>query len=164
MNGRTPPQALEVEAAVLGAALVDPRAATALLATLAPGHFYDPRHRAVCRAIAAVNERGQRPDLVSVCAALRDDDANVQQAYVSHLTTTVATTDAASVEQHARIVFEKALLRESIDAMQDGLAAAFDTGADPYDVLESLQRTVTQQLAAPRARRAPRSAPPSARR
>ena len=50
--GNTPPQALDVEEAVLGAMLLEQTAVDLAMEDLTPNCFYDPRHRMIFEAIS----------------------------------------------------------------------------------------------------------------
>lgn len=51
LGGRIPPQAMEVEEAVLGSMLIDIDAANTALFLLRPGDFYKPAHKHIFQAI-----------------------------------------------------------------------------------------------------------------
>ena len=58
LMGNKPPQALDVEAAVLGAMLVEPSTIDESMEELTASCFYDPKHRMIFEAMSSlVNER-----------------------------------------------------------------------------------------------------------
>ncbi len=62
LMGNKPPQALDVEEAVLGAMLVEPATIDESMEELTPSCFYDPQHRMIFEAMSAlVNEHAGRP-------------------------------------------------------------------------------------------------------
>ena len=114
-GGRVPPQAVEVEKAVLGAMLIDREAVPKALEVIDDEAFYDPMHQKIFRAMNALFERSEPVDAVTVAEELRrmgTFDAATDPVYITDLTMNVAT--AANVEYHARIVLEKSLMRRLI--------------------------------------------------
>ena len=118
-EGRIPPQAVEVEQAVLGAMLIEPEAIPRAIEILEPGSFYTDRHNRIYEAILSLFERSNPVDLITVSDELKRREqleAIGGAYYVSELTAQVA--NAANVEYHARIIAEKSLLQE--DDRHDG--------------------------------------------
>ena len=142
--GRMPPQAVEVEREVLGAALMDARACSTAVAALSADQFYDPRHQRVFGAVEALFSAGDAVDLLTVEAELgrRGELDRVGRAALAELTAAVAST--ANVEYHARIVSEKAVLRRFITAMTGAVGRAFDPTTDPFDLLDGAAREISE--------------------
>lgn len=134
---RKPPQALEAEAAVLGAVLLDPEALPRVMHFLKPEHFYSPAHRRIYEAILALFERKEPYDIITVTAELRrmkELDKVGGQVFLSNLLDTVLT--AAHCEEHARLVLEKALQRQLIQTATEIVQSAYDEGKSPEELLE----------------------------
>ena len=105
---RVPPQAVEVEAAVLGAMLLDQEGISAVLEIIDDTAFYRDAHRKIYNAIVALYERNEPTDLLTLTTELnkRQQLADVGGAfYLAGLVDNVST--AANIEYHAKIVFEK---------------------------------------------------------
>ena len=103
--GRLVPRAIEVEAAVLGALMVEKDAYTLVCDLLKPESFYEPRHAAVYEAIQTLGLEQKPIDMMTVVNQLRLSDTLDKAggaAFVVGLTSNVAS--AAHVEFHARIV------------------------------------------------------------
>lgn len=138
-EGRSPKVSIEAERAVLGAVLQFPEAVPRALATLKPEAFYYRAHAHVFRAVAALHERHQPVDLVTVCAALEaagDLAACGGPEKVSRLLDG-ASTDA-NLEHHARIVRAARATRER---QRIGQMLANGAAEDPVaarDLLASL--------------------------
>ena len=60
LNGKTPPQALELEESVLGALMLDQNALTNTIEMLQADFFYKPEHQAIFNAIVSLFEKSQR--------------------------------------------------------------------------------------------------------
>src|SRR6056297_614384 len=73
-EGRVPPQAIEVEEAVLGSMLIEHEAATIALQMLSPNDFYKQAHRHIFETIHRLYERDNPLDLLTVENELRDQN------------------------------------------------------------------------------------------
>ena len=113
--GRLVPRDTEIEAAVLGALMLEKDAYTLVCDILKPESFYEPRHQRIYEAIQSLGA-AQRPiDMLTVIEQLRqnDDLDKVDGApYIVSLTSNVAS--AAHIEFHSRIGAQKYLARELI--------------------------------------------------
>ena len=115
MLDRVPPQSIEAEQSVLGAMMIEKEAIIKVTEMLNPEDFYRESHRLIFRAILALYNRNEAVDIITVTEQLRKDeklDGAGGIAYVTSLANAMPT--AANVMYHARIVEEKALLRNLI--------------------------------------------------
>ena len=142
---RIPPQAVEVEKAVLGALLIDKEAAPKVLDVLDSTSFYDPFHQKIFLAMSSLFEKSEPIDAVTVVEELRrrgqlnsvDDPVSITQL-------TVDVTSAANVEYHARIVLEKALLRSLITASSEVASRAYNETEDALGLLDEAESKIFQ--------------------
>lgn len=144
-EGRIPPQAVEVEQAVLGAMLLEPDAIPRAIEILKAGSFYTDRHNKIYEAILSLFERSNPVDIITVTDELKRREqleAIGGAYYVSELTAQVA--NAANVEYHARIIAEKYLLRQMIETMSHLIGQAYDPGADAFELLDSAEGDIFQ--------------------
>jgi hypothetical protein len=114
---RIPPNNLEAEQALLGSILVDRDMMDVVAEIVEPGDFYASLHESIYLALYALYERREPLDKVALAEELRSRgmlDKVGGLAYLGSLMDTVPT--AASAEHYARIVRDKARLRELIDA------------------------------------------------
>lgn len=142
-GGRVPPQATDVERAVLGAMMLDTESIPAAIEVLGPQSFYAPAHRRVFEAICNLFGRGQPIDMITVADELGRMGAlqMVGGAYfLSQLTSDVST--AANIEHHARIVIEKALLRDLIATMTKLVGVAYSPSTDAFEILDKAEREI----------------------
>ena len=143
--GRVPPQALDVEQAVLGAMLLEKDALASVIAVLEPEAFYQPAHEKIYVAMRGLFKRNAPVDLITVTEELRrqgDLEAVGGAYYLSELSTLVAS--AANVEHHARIVVEKSLLRTLIETMSQRIGQAYDPAADAFELLDRAESDLFQ--------------------
>jgi replicative DNA helicase len=142
-GGRIPPQAVEIEEAVLGAMLIEHEAATIALQLLKPDDFYKPAHRHIFETLFDLYERDNPLDLITVESELRDKnllDSVGGAGYLADLTRSVSS--AASIDYHAQIISEKAIKRNLILNCNEIIKNAYDTTSDAYDVLDSAEQRI----------------------
>lgn len=142
-SGRVPPQAIEVEEAVLGGMLIDHEAASIALQMLKASDFYKPSNRHIFDTIFNLYERDNPLDLLTVENELRDRnllDVCGGPGYLSQLTRAVSS--AANIEYHAQIIVEKAIKRNLILTCGEIIKESYDSLSDPYDLLDKAEQNV----------------------
>ncbi|MCQ2333696.1 MAG: replicative DNA helicase [Paludibacteraceae bacterium] len=113
--GKLPPQALELEEAVLGALMLEREAYIIVADLLRPESFYNPKNRYIYEAIRALAAMDQPIDLMTVVEKLKSLGTLAEAggpAYIAELTRKVSST--AHLQYHAQIVAQKATARELI--------------------------------------------------
>ena len=136
-HDRIPPQNLEAEVAVLGAILQDSEALLKVLDALRPDHFYKDAHRRIFDAALALFARNEPVDLITLTDELRrrnDLEAVGGAAALAALLEAVPT--AANVAYHARIVRDKAVLRQLIATATDLVGMGYEDAESVDDVLD----------------------------
>lgn len=131
--GKIPPQAIELEEAVLGALMLEESAFDRVAGLLNAECFYKEEHRKIFETIAQLNSEGKQIDLLMVTRRLHDTgqlDEVGGPAYTTMLTSKVAS--AAHIQQHAQVIFEKYLAREIIRTSSELINIAF---SDSFDEL-----------------------------
>ena len=144
-SGRVPPQALDVEKAVLGAMLIDREAVPKAIEVIDDTAFYNPLHQKIFRAMNALFERSEPVDAVTVTEEMRKMgtlDPAADPLYVTELTMNVST--AANVEYHARIILEKSLMRSLIASASEVAARAYNETEDALDLLDEAEGKIFQ--------------------
>jgi len=140
---RVPPQNLEAEASVLGAVLLENEALIKALEVLRPIHFYREAHQRIFAACLALFERNEPVDLITLANELerRKELAEVGgPSYLASLVDRVPT--AANVLYHAKIVRDKALLRDLINVATEVVASGYDGEEDVDTLLDRAERRV----------------------
>lgn len=134
---KLPPQAPDLEEAILSAILIEREAMTKVLDILSPESFYKPAHQAIYRSMRRLFERSQPIDLLMVMEDLRKaEELEVigGAAYLAQLTGRV--TSSANIEYHARIVTEKFIQRELIRTSTEIIRDAYEDSTDVLDLLD----------------------------
>ena len=142
---RVPPQAEEVERYVLGALLIDPEAIPKAIEVLDdPSCFYHRAHQKIYEAICQMfNRDDEAVDQITVAEELRkrgDLEDVGGSLYLAQLAGEVPT--SANVEYHARIIFEKALLRRLIDVSTQTAAESYDAAAEVENILDRAEERI----------------------
>jgi replicative DNA helicase len=135
--GKIPPQALELEEAVLGAVMLEKDAIIEVIDILKPESFYKEEHQKIFQAIMNLFATDKAIDLLTVPEQLRKQNQLEEiggPAYITHLTNRVAS--AAHIEFHARIVQQKYIQRELIRVSSEIQNRAFDDSVDVNDLLD----------------------------
>ncbi|HWT45102.1 MAG TPA: replicative DNA helicase [Vicinamibacterales bacterium] len=149
---RTLPHNLEAEKSVLGAILVNNEAFNHAAELIDARDFFRDAHRRIFDKMIILSERGDAIDLVT----LKEELARVGElesvggpAYVASLADGVPR--SANVEHYARIVKEKATLRNLIFSANRILANAYQAEDDPDTILDGAEKAIFE-IAQDRAR------------
>lgn len=139
--GRMPPQAVELETAVLGACLIEKDAFGRISEVLNPTSFYEKRHETIYSAIVSLAANDQPIDVLTVANQLKasgDLEAVGGVPYLAELSDRVLT--SAHLEYHAKIIAQKALARELIAYASRIQGYAFDEGSDVAKVMQEAEK------------------------
>ena len=143
MIDRIPPQSVEAEQAVLGAALIEREAISKVAEFLRPEDFYREAHRLIFNTVLQLFNKNDAVDLVTVVEHLRKDDKLEGAggiAYVTSLANSVPT--AANVLYHARIVEEKALLRQLINAATEIAGMGYEGSEEVATIIDTAEKKI----------------------
>ncbi|MDR1806285.1 MAG: replicative DNA helicase [Clostridium sp.] len=135
------PFAQEAEQAVLGSILKDPACISQVQLILRPEHFYLPQHQAIFSQMVRIETMGGKIDPLIVLDALVSDkvydDAGGRQ-YLFQLAQAVPST--VNVEQWARIIREKSVLRALIDVSRQTIESAAAQAEDADTLLDAAEQ------------------------
>lgn len=139
--GRMPPQAVEVEQAVLGAMMLEQRAVGRAFEILDESCFYHGPHARIFEAIHALFEQGTAVDQLTLTEELKrrgqlDDVGGV--VYLAKLASEVATT--ANIHFHAQIVLERALSRKLIETASGIVEQAYAADEDVQTLIDKAEQ------------------------
>lgn len=151
---RIPPQNLEAEMSVLGAILQSSEAFMKCLELLRADQFYRDAHRKIFAAATVLFGRGEPVDLITITNELRrrgELDEVGSSAFLASLVDAVPT--GANVAYHARIVRDKALMRQLITVATDIVGLGFADREEADQVLERAEQQIFE-LSEDRVRRA----------
>ncbi|GAB4262271.1 replicative DNA helicase [Thermincola ferriacetica] len=140
---KIPPQNLDAEQSVLGAMLIDKESIIKVSEILRPEDFYRDAHKHIYEAMLDLSERNEAVDLITLTEELRQRgflDQVGGAAYVAGLATMVPT--AANVEYYARIVEEKALLRNLINVATRIVALGYESDEEPTELIDTAEKMI----------------------
>lgn len=145
LAARVPPHSLEAERAVLGAILLEAESLPKAVELLAPEHFYHSGHRKIFSAMISLFERGEPVDALTVQEELRRRDALEELGGAVTIATMVEeAATAAHLQAYAKIVREKAILRELIDTSHRIIQQSFEAEEDVDTLLDQAERLIFQ--------------------
>lgn len=145
LNDKLPPQALDAEMAVLGSMMIEAEALERAFNILKAEHFYKSAHQKIYKAMAALSERGQAVDLITLTEELKKEGFLAEiggERYLSELMGKVST--AAHVEHYAKMVYEAALVRELINISTATVEECYKNQDDPTSLIDEAQAKLFQ--------------------
>ena len=143
--GKLPPQAVDLEEAVLGAMMLEQAAVNTVIDILKPSSFYKESHGKIYQAILTLFQKGEPIDILTVTHALRkqgDLEIIGGPLYISQLTNRVAST--ANIETHGRIIAQKFIQRELIRISNEIIKDSYDETTDVFDLLDKAESNLFQ--------------------
>jgi replicative DNA helicase len=141
--GKLPPQALDLEEAVLGALMLEKNALNAVVEFLKPEHFYDDRHKDIYDAIVELFKASEPVDMRTVVNQLRKSgkiEIIGGAYYVAELTSKVSS--AANIEYHARVIIEMAIKRDLIHIASKMQQDAYEDTTDVFELLDKTEQSI----------------------
>src|SRR5690554_4011150 len=138
--GKLPPQAPELEEAVLGALMLEKDAYSVVSDILKPESFYNPVHKVIFGAIQSLAIQQKPVDVLTVVEELKrrgELQAAGGAVYIAELSEKVAS--AAHIEYHSRIIAQKYLARELIAFSSEVTQQAFDETIDVDDLMQETE-------------------------
>src|SRR5882757_524850 len=139
------PNNLDAERSVLGAVILDNNALNAAIENLKPEDFFLDQHRRVFTQMIALGEAQQAIDLITLTEELHrrgDLEAAGGAPYLASLADGMPR--VSNIEHYARIVKEKAILRNLIHATHNIQQRAFE-GEDGADaILDNAESSIFQ--------------------
>jgi len=135
--GKIPPQAKDLEEAVLGAIMLEKGAFDTIVEILKPECFYVDAHQRIFSSMQGLANKSQPIDILTVAEELRfrEELEMVGGAYyVTKLTNAVVS--AANIEAHSRIILQKFIQRELIRISGEIIGDAYEDSTDVFDLLD----------------------------
>ncbi|MEW6296922.1 MAG: replicative DNA helicase [Thermodesulfobacteriota bacterium] len=140
---KVPPQSLEAEESVLGGILLDRHALDRVIEVMGADDFYRESHRKIFRAMLALSEKNEPIDLITLTDTLkaRGELHEVGGAtYLAELADKVPS--AAHIAHYARIVREKAVMRNLITVANEIATRCYNGQEDIERFLDEAERLI----------------------
>src|SRR3954467_1047262 len=138
--GKVPPQAKDLEEAVLGAMMLEKGAFDAVIEILKAECFYVDAHQRIYRAMQGLQQKNQPIDILTVVEELKvreELDIIGGPYYVTRLTNAVIS--SANIEAHSRIILQKFIQRELIRISGEIIGDAYEDSTDVFDLLDDAE-------------------------
>ncbi|MCI6012673.1 MAG: replicative DNA helicase [Firmicutes bacterium] len=145
MVERIPPHNEEAERCVLGAAMLSKDALYDVVEEVTADDFYNENHREIFNAIMDLYRDSTPVDMLTVCETLKKKkvlDLVGGRAYIATLTTEVPSTVNAG--EYARIVSEKASLRQLISTAEEIVNKGYEGKDDTREILDFAEAGIFQ--------------------
>jgi len=142
-GGRIPPNALELEAKILGSVLIDNLVMNDIVQLLEPKHFYRPAHGIIFQAMINLDGKKEPVDPNTLKEELKrlaklEEIGGIE--FIIELTTSIST--SANVEFYTRIVFEKFILRNLINISSRIVDKCFDPTSNTFSILDDAEQKI----------------------
>src|SRR5688500_6870485 len=141
--GKLPPQAKDLEEAVLGAIMLEKGAFDTVIEILKPECFYVDAHQRIFRAMTGLANKSQPIDILTVVEELRSKEELEMIGgpyYVTRLTNAVVS--SANIDAHARIILQKFIQRELIRISGEIIGDAYEDSTDVFDLLDQAESKI----------------------
>ncbi len=142
-SARIPPQAIEVEQAVLGSMLLQKEAIGKAIEIIDKDCFYRDDHQKIFEVLVDLYDKNQPVDIITVSEELtsrKQLDEVGGRMYLLELTEKIATT--ANVEYHCNIVLEKSTLRKLINTSTQIVSQCYDVSEEVDDLLDQAEQEI----------------------
>ncbi len=138
--GKVPPQAKDLEEAVLGAIMLEKNAFDTVIEILKPECCYVEAHQRIFNSMQSLANKSQPIDILTVVEELRfmnELEMVGGPYYVTKLTNAVVS--SANIEAHARIILQKFIQRELIRISGEIIGDAYEDTTDVFDLLDDAE-------------------------
>ena len=156
---RVPPQAIDAEKSVLGAMLLSREAIGRVLGILDAESFYLDAHRKIYEVALELYDRNEPVDILTLSEELKkhasdypraaEDDQNAPKNWLDEIGGTYYLTElaesvptAANVEHYAKIVLEKALLRQLITVAAEITEDSYRADENVFDIIDRSEQRI----------------------
>ena len=139
-DGKIPPQALDLEEAVLGAMLIDEKGVNEVIDILSPEVFYKKSHQLIFESIQRLFRESEPIDLLTVSADLKKNknfETIGGDFYLIGLSQKVSS--SAHIEYHSRIIQQKFIQRKLITISNEIISKSYNESTDVIDLLDEAE-------------------------
>jgi replicative DNA helicase len=139
--GKLPPQALELEEVILGAALLEKPGQLIALEKLTPDDFYAEYHKEIFQAMVDLSVAGAPIDMRTVINQLKKTgklELVGGPVVIAELTAKVAS--AANIEYYCMVIIEKRLARDIIEFCSRMQSEAYEDTTDSFSLVDQITK------------------------
>ena len=143
MTEKIMPQAIEIEQCVLGAMFLSDQAVKKCVENLTPDVFFLDAHRKIFEVMQNLSEQNIMIDAPLVIAELEKRGILDSVGGTEYLTVILnSVISSSNIDEHIKIVNEKAILRRLIDVSSSIIDNAYDGDTELSDVLENAETKI----------------------
>jgi len=138
--GKVPPQAKDLEEAVLGAIMLEKSAFDTVVEILKPECFYVESNQRIFRSMQSLAQKSQPIDILTVVEELKTREELEMVGgpyYITRLTNAVVS--SANIDAHSRIILQKFIQRELIRISGEIIGDAYEDSTDVFDLLDDAE-------------------------
>lgn len=142
--GKLPPQAIDMEEAVLGAVLLEKNAID-MVPNLRPEHFYKESHIRIYQAILQLKEANEPINMRTAIMQLRKNGTIEQiggALYIAELTSKVSASDG--IDTHAAMIIEMSIKRGLIEIASNIHMEAYEDTTDCFELVDKLKDQISR--------------------
>ncbi|GMA06869.1 replicative DNA helicase [Tetragenococcus halophilus subsp. flandriensis] len=142
---RVPPQDIEAEQAVLGAIFLDSDAIIEAMELLESSSFYRRSHQIIFQCMYQLNERNEAIDLITLKAEIEKTNDLEDVGGISYLTElSQVSPTSSSVSYYAKIVDDKATLRQLIQTANKIVSSGFEQNENVQEIVEDAEKSIME--------------------
>ncbi|MGX7327931.1 replicative DNA helicase [Enterococcus bulliens] len=142
---RIPPQDIEAEQAVLGAIFLDADTIVDAMEVLEPRAFYRRAHQLIFQAMIQLNDRNEAIDVITLKSELEQANGLEDVGGIAYLVElSQASPSASSIVYYAKIVSDKAMLRNLIHTANQIVTMGFEQSEDIQTIIDDAERSILE--------------------
>jgi replicative DNA helicase len=140
-HDKLPPQAIDLEEAVLGSIMNDRLALLEVSNTIQEHHFYKPQHELIYKAMLSLADKNSPIDMLTVTNHLKES-GNLEAAGGVYVIAELArqSIQTSQLAFHAHVILEKWIKRKMIQISSETMSECYND----YDVFEISDKTLKQ--------------------
>jgi replicative DNA helicase len=139
-KGKLPPQAIELEEAVIGAAMIDQKGLDEMFTIINSSNvFYKESHKIIFEAMQKLYSSSKNIDLLTVSNQLKSTKKlEIIGGDFTLIRLTQKVSSSAHIEYHCRIILQKYLMRELIRISSESIEMAYDDSLDCFEIIDNV--------------------------
>jgi len=144
-QNQIPPQDIEAEQAVLGAIFLEADSIIDAMEIIEPQDFYRRSHQIIFQAMIQLNDRNESIDLITLKAEIEKSNSLEDIGGLTYLTElSQASPSAASIAYYAKIVDDKATLRNLIQTASRIVTKGFEQDEDVQSIVDQAEKSILE--------------------
>jgi replicative DNA helicase len=144
-QNQIPPQDIEAEQAVLGAIFLDADSIIDAMEIIEPQDFYRRSHQIIFQSMIQLNDRNESIDLITLKAEVEKSNSLEDIGGLTYLTElSQASPSSASIAYYAKIVDDKATLRNLIQTASRIVTKGFEQDEDVQSIVDQAEKSILE--------------------